>query len=77
MSFSRADLQKLLELVAMTEAKEIDCDEFLHRVAGYLERLGPEGTPPPGYEDVVHHLQICPECLEEFRVLYQALCEES
>lgn len=73
MTFTRDELLALLRLVDITEANEIDCGEFLHRVAGYLERLGPDGTPPPGYEDVVQHLRVCPECLEELEELYRAL----
>ena len=69
MTFTRADLLKLLQLIDVTAADEIDCTEFMHRVAGYIERLGPEGTPPSGYEDVVQHLRVCPECLEEFEAL--------
>jgi len=77
MSVSREELRKLLELVDITAADEIDCTEFMHRVAGYLERLGPDGVPPPGCEAVVLHLRICPECLEEFEALYRLLREES
>ena len=77
MSFTRDDLMKLLQLVDITAAEEIDCSEFMHRVSGYLERLGPDGQPPQGYEDVIHHLQLCPECLEEFEALYEAFCGES
>lgn len=76
MSFSKEDLLKLLQLVDMTEQEEIDCTEFMHRVAGYIERLGPDGTPPPGYESVVHHLRLCPECLEEFKALCGALRDD-
>ena len=76
MSYTREDLLRLLRLVDITEATEIDCGEFLHRVAAYLDRLGPDGAPPAGYEDVVHHLRICPECLEEFEVLYRELRAE-
>jgi len=73
MTFAPRDLRKLLELVGVTCAEEIDCTEFLHRVAGYLEQLGPDGMPPRGYEDVVQHLRVCPECLEEVEELYRAL----
>lgn len=76
MRLTRADLLKLLRLIDVTAAEEIDCSEFMHRVAGYLERLGPTGAPPPGYEDVVQHLRVCPECLEEFEALYEALENE-
>ena len=76
MSVSREELRKLLQLVDITAVDEIDCTEFLHRVAGYLERLGPDGTPPPGSEAVVHHLRVCPECLEEFEALYRLVRED-
>jgi hypothetical protein len=70
MSFTRDDLLKLLEMIEVTTAEEIDCDEFLERVGAYVERLDPDAEPPPGYEDVVQHLRICPECLEELEALY-------
>lgn len=73
MAVSRDELIKLLQLLAVTETDEIDCEEFLVRVAGFLERLGPDGTPPEGYEDVVQHLRVCPECLEEFGALLETL----
>ena len=76
MKLSKQEALKLLQLVGMTEQREIDCTEFMHRVAGYLERLGPDGTPPPGYEDVVHHLRLCPECTEEFEALIRALRDD-
>ena len=75
MKFSPEELRCLLELLDITDAEEIDCGEFLDRVAGYLERLGPGGTPPPGCESIVHHLRICPECTEEFDALYRAFQE--
>ena len=77
MSFTRDDLENLLRLVEVTSAEEIDCTEFLHRVSGFLERLGPDGTPPAGCESVVQHLRICPECLEEFGALFRALREDA
>lgn len=73
MTFQQSDLRRLLTLLDVTAVDEIDCHEFLHRIAGFLERLGPDGTPPAGYEDVVLHLKLCPECLEEFEALYREL----
>lgn len=75
MSLRHDELFRLLELVDVTEVDEIDCSEFLERVGGYLERLGPDGRAPEGYEDVVQHLRVCPECFEELRLLYRALRE--
>ncbi len=76
MTFTRDDLLRLLQLLDITAVDEIDCTEFLHRAAGFVERYEPGGAHPPGYEDVVQHLKACPECLEEFQALYAALRAE-
>ena len=76
MSLSREDFTRLLRVLDATEQQEIDCSEFLGRVAGFIERFDPEAQPPRGYEDLVQHLRVCPECLEEFEALYQVLRDE-
>ena len=73
MNLGHEELRALLRLVDITRPEEITCDEFLSRVAGYLERLGDSAIPPPGHEALLHHLRVCPECLEEFEALYEAL----
>jgi len=70
------ELRGLLRMVDVTQPVELDCDGFLARVGGYLEQLGRDGTPPSGFEDVVQHLEACPECLEEFESLCRAWREE-
>lgn len=73
MAFTKEDLQQLLALLEITEVEEIDCGEFLHRASAFIERFDPDATPPPGFEHVIHHLRVCPECVEEFTALYRAL----
>jgi hypothetical protein len=73
MSITFEDLRKLLALIEATVEEEIDCEELLGRLAGYVERLGPDGSPPPGYDDVVQHLQVCPECCEEVEALLRVV----
>ena len=46
MKSTRAQLQELLRVVAATEPREIDCEEFLARVGAYLEGMKPTGEPP-------------------------------
>lgn len=73
MNLSREDLSKLLQLIDVTALDEIDCSELLHRLAAYIERLGPDERAPLGFEDVVQHLCVCPECFEEFEALHRVL----
>ena len=81
MRISRSELRALLDLVNLTNEGELDCDEFLSRVAGYLERLfADRGTGEGAREDdreLLQHLEVCPECREEFDALCAALRGET
>ena len=65
-------LQTLLRLVLATEPDEIDCDEFLKRIAGVFEAIDRNADPPPELAAVSQHLDVCPECREEFDALVRA-----
>ncbi len=65
-------LETLLRLTLATEPKEIDCDELLARVSGYLESLKADAERPPELGAVAQHLAVCPECREEFEALLRA-----
>jgi len=64
---TRDELRELLRLVAATAPRELDCDEFLARVGSLLEAW--RGGVPDELRDVAQHLEVCPECLEEFEAL--------
>ena len=70
-------LRELLRVVAATRPQEIDCEQFLTRVAAYLESLGEQALPPE-LDVVAQHLEVCPECSEEFDALaaHKTLGEE-
>ena len=72
MNISHKELLTLLRLVDITHPEEIDCEEFLSLVSGYLEKIDDGHVAPEGYDDFLHHLKVCPECLEEFEALYEA-----
>ncbi|MFG0319969.1 MAG: hypothetical protein ACF8XB_22040 [Planctomycetota bacterium JB042] len=76
MPLTHDDLRHLLALLDVTAPREIDCTELLHRVAAYVERHAPSGAPPPGADDVKRHLAICPECLEEYETLLDAVAPD-
>ena len=74
MNITPQELQGLLGLLGITAAQEINCEEFLSLTPGYLEKLKEhEGPLIEGYQSFLHHLQICPECTEEFEALHTAL----
>ena len=64
-----AELRTLLRTVLATAPEEIDCDAFLERVAAFLEHAGSSPDLPERFQAVAQHLQVCPECLEEFEAL--------
>ena len=62
-------LRSLLESILATEPEEIDCDEFLARLAAFFEAgAGPEALTPE-FRAVATHLKTCPNCREEFDAL--------
>ncbi len=66
---SREQLAELAQQLASTAPEEIDCDAVLERVAAYLEAKESDVALTPELEMVRQHLEICPDCLEEFQAL--------
>ena len=73
MKITRAQLQTLMDLIDITTKQELNCEEFLARLPAYLERLRVEPLTVRGHEPLILHLKICPECLEEFEALVEAM----
>ena len=71
MSLTDEDHARLLSLLDATAPEEIDCTELVDRVAGFIEQMRPDCESPHGYEAVVQHLRVCPECLELFETLHR------
>lgn len=63
-------LAELLALLDATETREIDCEEFLSRVATYVERVDSEQLPT-ALQSVAQHIRVCPECREELEALLE------
>lgn len=66
-------LHDLADLLLKSRPDELTCDEWLDRVGGYAEAAAAGRPPPDGSELVAHHLDVCPECREEFDALVAAL----
>ncbi len=63
-------LRELLKLLDVTEAEEIDCDEFLDRVVAYVENVKTEELPE-ARRALSQHAGVCPECREELEALLE------
>jgi len=72
MTSKRNRLRELLRVIEATEAEELNCDEFLARVAPLLEAVEAETEVPDELRPAVQHLSVCPECKEEFEALLRA-----
>ena len=74
---TREQLRELLRSVSATQQEEIDCDEFLARVGALLERRGGPDDLPRELQRAVQHLDVCPECREEFDALVELHLDEA
>ena len=71
MSRTPAMLRKLMDMLAHTQEREMDCGEVFALLDIYAEAVHQGKDVSQLYPLVVHHLELCPDCLEE----YQALLE--
>lgn len=74
MPLTPEEVRTLLLLVTKTEEQEIDCDEFLDLMAVHVERIV-YSLRDQGHDDnrFLHHMKMCPECLEEFSTVLKLL----
>lgn len=75
MKLSRDRLLELLTLIEHTREHELDCDAFLERLPAYLDQADAAPASPElnaAHAELLHHLRLCPECLEEFEALLRA-----
>lgn len=70
---TREMLEKLLQSIAATRPAEIDCDEWLTRVGRLIDIMQQDETVPADLAPVLQHIEVCPECREEFQMLLAAL----
>lgn len=70
-------LQKLLRMLSLTRPREISCDEVYELMDHYVE-LQTRGENVQALMPLVaHHMQICPECREEYEALLQIIKQSS
>ncbi len=70
---SIAVLVRLLRTLAMTEERELSCEEVFELVDYYAELQGAGVNAQDLLPAVAHHLRLCPECADEYRALLRCL----
>ena len=66
---SQDQLVLLAQQIASTAPEEVDCEAVLDQVAAYLEAKNSDEDVSSRLELVAQHLEICPNCFEEFHAL--------
>ncbi len=70
MKLNREQIQRLIQQVIDTQVEELSCDEMMQVLSDYASKLaGGEGIEVSDDDRVQHHLDICPECREEFEMI--------
>ena len=76
MSLSPEELRELARFVLLTRPDEIGCDDWLGYAPSYAELVAARRPVPEPLRKAAEHLDVCPECAEEFRACLAALTAE-
>lgn len=66
-------VRRLLERIARTQEREMDCGEVYAVVDQYAEAILAGEDVTAEFELVIQHLDLCPDCLEEYDALMSVL----
>jgi hypothetical protein len=73
MSQSEDVLRKLMEQIARTQQRELDCGEVFAVLDQYTEAIVDGQDVSEEFALVVQHLIICQDCLEEYEALLSVI----
>jgi hypothetical protein len=73
MNQSSSPLRKLMEMLAHTQAEECDCGQVYALLDAYCEAVDAGEDVSQLYPQVMQHLLICPDCVQEYSALLQVL----
>lgn len=66
-------LRKIIQAVEKTQKVELSCDDVYHLLDQYTELAIKGGNTDQLMPLVEHHIEICPDCREEFEALLRVL----
>ena len=67
------EFQKLLKMLENTQEVEFSCDDVYHLLDQYSEAFVQGNNAEQLMPLVEHHINICPDCREEFEALLRVL----
>ncbi len=67
------ELQKLLEMIEKTQEIEFSCDDVYQLLDQYAEMVYRGENTHQLMPLVEHHMEICPDCREEFEALLRII----
>jgi len=73
MNQSEDMMRKLIEQIALTQERELDCGEVFAILDQYTEAIIAGGDVLEQFALVIQHLELCPDCLEEYQALLAVL----
>jgi hypothetical protein len=73
MNRSKDILRKLLDQIRLTQERELDCGEVFHVLDQYTEAVAAGQDPKVILPLVQQHLELCPDCFEEYEALLRVL----
>ena len=73
MSQSEEMMRKLVEQIALTQERELDCGEVFAVLDQYTEAILAGEDVQEQFALVIQHLELCPDCLEEYQLLLGVL----
>ena len=65
--------QQMLKVIEQTRPDELSCDEIANLLCQFSEVVQAGGNAASLMPLIEHHLQICPDCREEFEALMRVL----
>jgi hypothetical protein len=76
MSLTPDEYRELAKYVLRTRPNEIGCDDWLGHAPRYAELMAAQQPVPEPLRLAAEHLDVCPECAEEFRATLAAVRDE-
>ena len=73
MTLSKQKIESLIQLISATRDEELTCDDCLSEMAQFAEEKLAGKSVQQSQQAVIHHLENCDECREEFEALLRSL----